>query len=500
MARRPGATALIADGYVHSFTAIDRESDRLACALQSAGIRRGDRVAVMLENSPELVVSLFGILKAGGVFVPVNPTMKAHKLAYILSQCGVSCLVVHSRIARVIVPALVAAPTVGAAIWIGGLPAGAPFGLAFEEVMQAPASPVATPGLIDADLGAIIYTSGTTGDPKGVMLTHRTMRNNAWAISTYLANVPDDVVVCALPMAFSYGLFQVLAGARVGYAVLIERSFAYPRDVMHRVAQYRVTGFPGVPAMFAAMVQVAPFDDLDLSHLRYLTNAAAPIAPAHIRRLQELFPQADIFSMYGLTECTRVSYLDPARLTDKISSVGTAMPNTEVYIVDEYGHRVPPGEVGELVVRGANVMRGYWGKPEETAERLRDGEISGEKVLHTGDQFRMDDEGLLYFVGRTDDMFMCRGEKISPKEIENVLYELEAVSEAAVVGVPDPVEGMAIKATVVPRDGVTLTDQQVRLHCRDRLETSRVPKLVEIRESLPKTESGKIKRSALSQA
>jgi long-chain acyl-CoA synthetase len=498
--RGPGRTALIANGKNWSFGKLDRDSDLIAGALQRAGIRRGDRVAVMLDNSPELVTSLFGALKAGAVFVPLNPTMKTAKLSYILGQCGVRCLVAHSRLSRVAAPALEASPSVDVTIWTGGVPSSAPLGLPFDEALTTSARGFEPPGTIDADLAAIIYTSGTTGDPKGVMLTHATLANNAWAISTYLENTPEDVVAGVLPMAFSYGLFQVLAAACVGYSVLIEQSFAYPNDVLRRMADHSVTGFPGVPAIFAAVLELAPFEDLDFSHLRYLTNAAAPLPPAHIRPLQELFPQSRFFSMYGLTECTRVSYLEPARLSDKIASVGKAMPNTEVYIVDDQGRRVPPGEVGELVVRGANVMRGYWGKPDETADRLRDGEIAGEKVLHTGDQFRMDEEGFLYFVGRTDDIFMCRGEKISPKEIENVLYELDGVSEAAVVGVPDPIDGMTIKATVVTRDDSTLTEQQVRRHCREHLESSRVPKFVEIRESMPKTESGKIKRSALAEA
>jgi acyl-CoA synthetase (AMP-forming)/AMP-acid ligase II len=253
---------------------------------------------------------------------------------------------------------------------------------------------------------------------------------------------------------------------------------------------------PGVPTIFATLLQLAPFD-ADLSTIRMVTNTAAALPPAHIDRLVKLFPQARIFSMYGLTECTRVSYLDPDRLSDKITSVGKAMPNTETYIVSPDGRRLPAGEVGELVVRGASVMRGYWGKPEETAKVLREGEIPGEIVLHTGDQFRADDEGFLYFVGRGDDVFKSKGEKISPKEIEHVLYEIEAVAEAAVVGVPDEIDGMAVKAVVAPRAGASLTEADVRKHCRARLESYMVPRHVEIRESLPKTDSGKIRKAAL---
>jgi acyl-coenzyme A synthetase/AMP-(fatty) acid ligase len=192
-----------------------------------------------------------------------------------------------------------------------------------------------------------------------------------------------------------------------------------------------------------------------------------------------------------------VSYLDPGRLDDKITSVGVAMPNTEVYVVDDDGRRVPPGVTGELVVRGASVMRGYWGKPDETDQMLREGEIAGEMVLHTGDQFTMDDEGFLYFVGRTDDVFKCKGEKISPKEVEHVLYELDDVAEAAVVGVPDELDGMAVKAVVALRPGTDLTPEHVRRHCRARLESYMVPRHVEVRDELPKTDSGKIRRAAL---
>ncbi len=495
--RHPDKTFLICDRQVRSFGQVDHDSDRLACDLQRAGIRRGDRVAVFMENSAELVVSVFGILKAGAVFVIINPTTKAKKLAYILNDCGVKAIVVHPALARVVGSVLWEAPSVSTVIWADQPEEGAPAGRLFAQILGEPHAGPTDPGLIDNDLCTIIYTSGSTGDPKGVMLTHRNMANTAWAISTYLGNVPEDVVICVLPLSFDYGLYQVITGARIGFSVVIEKSFAYPYQILKRMAEQRVTGLPGVPTIFATLLQMAPFEGLDLSSLRYISNTAAAFPPAHIRRLQELFPQATIFSMYGLTECTRVSYLDPARLDDKISSVGKAMPNEEVYVVGEHGERVGPGVIGELVIRGANVMRGYWGKPKETAERLREGDIPGEKVLYSGDLFRMDEEGFLYFVGRKDDVFKCKGEKVSPKEIENVLYEMESVAEAAVLGVEDPIDGTAIKVLVVPRNGTLLTEQHVRQHCRANLENYMVPKFIEIRDVLPKTESGKIKKSTL---
>jgi long-chain acyl-CoA synthetase len=498
--RRPDATALIAGDRHHSFAEIDGDAAALAHTLRARGVHRGDRVAVMADNSAEVVVALYAALKAGGVFVVVNPTTKADKLAFILADCQVTALVVHRRLARVARRALTEAPTVTTTVWIGGPPGDADVArdVAWDDAVAAGRGrPPEDPGVIDADLGALIYTSGSTGRPKGVMLTHRNLVHNAWSISTYLGLRDDDVIACLLPLAFDYGLFQVLMAARVGAAVLLETSFAYPRDVLDRMARHGVTVFPGVPTIWATLLPMAPFDGVDLAAVRMLTNTAAALPPAHIRRLGEAFPQARLFSMYGLTECTRVSYLDPDRLADKITSVGKAMPNTEVYVVDGRGHRLPPGETGELVVRGASVMRGYWGRPDATAACLRPGEIEGELVLHTGDQFRTDGEGFLYFVGRTDDVFKCRGEKISPKEIEHVLYELEAVAEAAVVGVPDEIDGTAVKAVVAARPGATLTEDAVRGHCRARLENYMVPRFVEVRDVLPKTDTGKIRKAAL---
>jgi amino acid adenylation domain-containing protein len=498
----PDRAALLVPGGALTFGQVSARSAALATWLQRSGVVRGDRVAIMADNCAELVVALWAVLRAGGVFVVVNPTTKADKLAYVLDDCSVRAIVAQGRLARTVLPALDDAPSVSTVVWVGGVPP-QPGGregdvehVGYDEALATPGEPT-DPGLIDADLAGLVYTSGSTGHPKGVMLTHRNLVHNSWSISTYLGLRDDDVITCLLPLSFDYGLFQIFMAARVGCTVVLERSFAYPRDVLERLAETRTTVLPGVPTIFATVLQMTPFDDVDLSSVRMLTNTAAALPPAHIERLRKAFPGAEVFCMYGLTECTRVSYLDPARLDDKMGSVGKAMPNTETYIVDDHGERAGPGEEGELVVRGASVMRGYWGKPEATAACLRDGEIEGEKVLHTGDRFWADDDGFLYFVGRRDDVFKCRGEKISPKEIEHVLYELEDVGEAAVVGVPDEIDGSAVKVVVAPRPGATLTEELIRRHCRTRLENYMVPRHVEVRESLPKTDSGKIRKAAL---
>ncbi len=349
---------------------------------------------------------------------------------------------------------------------------------------------------IDMDLAALVYTSGSTGRPKGVMLTHANMVAAATSIAQYLGITADEVILNVLPLSFDYGMYQVLMAFKVGARVVLERSFAYPAAVLGRIAQERVTGFPIVPTLSAMLLQM-DLKRFDLSSLRYVTNTGAALPASHIAGLRRLLPGARIFSMYGLTECKRVAYLPPEEIDARPGSVGKAMPNEEVWIVDERGRRLGPGAVGELVVRGANVMKGYWGMPEETDRVLRPGAYPWEKVLYTGDLFRTDDEGYLYYVGRRDEMIKSRGEKVSPREVEEVLHGLTGVAEAAVVGVPDRILGHAVKAVVVLRRGAVLTVQDVLRHCRARLEDFMVPATVEFRATLPKTATGKVARQLL---
>jgi long-chain acyl-CoA synthetase len=249
--------------------------------------------------------------------------------------------------------------------------------------------------------------------------------------------------------------------------------------------------------MAAVMLQHSRLEPGAFAHLRYITSTAAALPPAHVARLQKLFPHVKLYSMYGLAECKRCTFMPPDELWRRPSSVGVPMPNTEAFVIDENGERAAPGVVGELVVRGAHVMKGYWEDAAATARVLRPGPHPWEKVLHTGDLFRADADGYLYFVGRKDDIIKSRGEKVSPKEVENVLYALAGVREAAVVGVPDPILGMAIKAIVVAAPDAGLEATDVIRHCRRHLEDFMVPKFLEFRDELPKTESGKISRRRL---
>ena len=495
-ARLAGKTALVCQGERFTYAEVEARVASLATALSSAGVRRGDRVILFLDNGIELVAGVYAVLRLGAVFVPVNPLTKREKLAYLLDDTRASAMVTHRALSRAWREALAPNASVRACFVAGSegeeLPARCQ-PLRFDP----PQAPAPEPATIDQDLAALIYTSGSTGDPKGVMLTHLNMVSSARSVSGYLGMREDDVVICVLPLAFDYGLYQLLMSFRVGATLVLERSFAFPVKILEVMARERVTIFPGVPTVFALLMDLSTLRDHDLSSLRLISNTAAALPEDHIRRLRALFPHATLFSMYGLTECKRVTFLPPDQLDVRPTSVGRGMPNEEVWLVDDAGRRLPEGRSGELVIRGSNVMRGYWQKPRETAERLKPGESPGEVLLHSGDIFRTDEEGWLYFVARKDDIIKSRGEKVSPREVENAICSLEGVREAAVIGVHDELLGEAIKAYVVLREGASLNGRDVIRHCLGHLEDFMAPKHVEFVRELPKTDNGKVRKAAL---
>lgn len=493
----PDKVALVFEGTRLTYADIDRLATELAASLQQRGVNRGDRVASFLDNGVEAVVSLYAALKCGAVFMPVNPLTKRDKLSYLLNDSCASALIAHAALKGEFEDALSQNQTVHTCFVAGAR--GAPLPID-PRCLPYPTQSYATlsvPALIDQDLAGIIYTSGSTGDAKGVMLTHLNMVSAARSISTYLELQHDDRIVCVLPLAFDYGLYQVLMAFLIGATVVLERSFSFPVKVLETMVSEQVTVFPGVPTVFSLLMNLKTLRDYQLPHLRKITNTAAALSEEHIRQLRNLFPQAQLYSMYGLTECKRVTYLPPDQLDIRPTSVGRGMPNEEVWLVDEAGRRLPFGATGELVIRGSNVMRGYWGKPEETAKRLKPGPIAGEMVLHSGDIFRTDSEGWLYFVARKDDIIKSRGEKVSPREVENVLYGMPGILEAAVVGVPDPVLGEAVKAFITLKAGVVLSERDVIKYCLSKLESFMAPKHVTFVDELPKTDTGKIKKTGL---
>jgi len=497
VAQKPDKVALVCGSHAYTYAQLAQRAAQLAVELQRRGVARGDRVALFLDNGIELVAGVFAALAAGAVFMPVNPLTKADKLAYMLNDSRATALVTSASLASVYEGALALNRSVLSCIVAGHGEGRDPRIVRCPEPMTDNSMAPEDPGLIDQDLASIIYTSGSTGDPKGVMLTHLNMVSAARSVSTYLGLRHDDVIICVLPLAFDYGLYQLLMSVKVGATLVLERSFTFPIKVLERMVQHKVSVFPGVPTIFSMLMNIDALSSFDLHALRMITNTAAALSEEHIRQLRGLFPQAQLFSMYGLTECKRVTYLPPDQLDIRPTSVGRGMPNEEVWLVDESGRRLPNGSTGELVIRGSNVMRGYWEKPEETAKRLKAGPIPGEMILHSGDIFRTDEEGYLYFVARKDDIIKSRGEKVSPREVENALYALEGVYEAAVVGVADPLLGQAVKAFVVLKQGYRYSERDVIKHCIGRLENFMAPKHVEFVDALPKTDTGKIKKTGL---
>jgi long-chain acyl-CoA synthetase len=493
--RLPDKVAIICEQKRLTYSEIDGMANCLANAMLDRGVQRGDRVAIYLNNSVEAVVSIFAALKTGAVFVPVNPTTKRDKLAYILNNCRASGLLIDGRRQSLLDELLGEVQSLKFGVLCGHSAALEGSSLSFDAVQANGADQRPPRTNIDLDLACLIYTSGTTGDPKGVMSDHSNVVFAASSISSYLENVESDIVINVLPLSFDYGLYQLLMAFKFGGTLVLERSFTYPAQVLSLMAKERVTGFPGVPTIYAILLQME-ISAFDLSSLRYLTNTASALPPSHILQLRDKFPWARLYSMYGLTETKRTLYLPPEQLDARPGSVGIAIPGTEVWIEDELGNRLGPGAVGELVVRGRHVMRGYWEAPQATAQRYRPGSVPGERLCYTGDLFRLDEEGYLYFVGRKDDIIKSRGEKVAPKEVENVLYAIPGVVEAAVIGVPDPVLGQAVKAILVV-ESVQLSEAQVLAYCRSHLEDFMVPKMVEFRSELPKTDSGKIKKTDL---
>ena len=490
-------SALVAGDHELSYGGLFDRASRLARGLQELGLERGARVVIQMENSWQCATSIYGVLLAGGVFVVVNAQTKSDKLGFLLGDSEASFLLTDEHLVPNLaavgreLPELQAVVCTGSPTTVPGWPL-----VSWEELVTRCEPRPAASRAIPVDLASLIYTSGSTRDPKGVMMTHQSMVFTTQSVSEYLRLGRDDRILNVLPLAFDYGLYQLLMAAELEASVVLERSFSFPAKVIERVAELEVTVFPGVPTIFARLLAQASESALVLPSVRTVTNTAAALPPDRVSGLRKIFPNALVFLMYGLTECKRVSYLEPELSDRKARSVGKAIPGTEAFVLLDDGRPAGPGETGILYVRGPHVMAGYWRQPELSADLLRPGSVPGERVLCTQDRFKTDDEGFLYFVGRSDDIIKSAGQKVNPLEVEDALYAIPGVREAAVVGVPDTVLGEAIHAYVAC-DDETLTEAAIRRACRARLEGFMVPRRVSILDTLPKTSSGKIRRASL---
>ena len=503
--RFPDKEALVYQRNRLSYADLAVEIDSVRKSLLALGLDRGERVAVYLEKRIEAVTSLFGAAAARGVFVPVNPLLKPEQVAYILRDCNVRILVTSAERLKLLIEVLPQCHDLHAVIVTDGAegPLSVP-GLTVVSWKDAGTTckPERVSPVTDTDMAAILYTSGSTGKPKGVVLSHRNLVAGAVSVSQYLKNSPDDRILSVLPLSFDYGLSQLTTAFRVG-ATGVLMNYLLPRDIIDALKEEKITGLAAVPPLWIQLAQLNWPKDIPL---RYITNSGGAMPGATLDLLRSALPNTAVFLMYGLTEAFRSTFLPPEEVDTRPDSIGKAIPNAEVLVVREDGSACAPGEPGELVHRGPLVSMGYWNDKEKTAERFKPapcrepGLTIPELAVWSGDTVRMDEEGFLYFIGRRDEMIKTSGYRVSPTEVEEVVYGTELVGEVAAVGVPHPVLGHAIVLIATPRPGLRPDDDALLAACKTHLPAFMLPSRIEYREgSLPRNPNGKIDRKHLAQ-
>ena len=494
-------TAIIVKEQEYSFKQLKENAEKFARYLISAGIKKGDRIAIYMDNSWQSIVSIYGTTLPGGVFLVINPQTKADKLKYILNDCAAKILISSSTLKNELNRALEDTKDLQEVIITGDITIINEFPhlkvTNFDNGIQNDFTDVVFPNIIPNDLAALIYTSGSTGFPKGVMMTHQSMVFTCWSLVEYLRLSENDRIMLILPLAFDYGLYQLLMSVTIGGTLIVEQSFIFTASIYKNIRKYRPTVFPGVPTVYAMMITANKENGLSFDSIEKITNTAALLPAEFIPELKKIFPNALIFKMYGLTECKRVCYLEPELLDLKPNSVGKAIPGTEVFLLSPDGNPVPAGEAGILHIRGPHVMAGYLNKKELSEEMLKDGKLPGEKILCSNDWFKMDEEGFLYFQGRNDDIIKTRGEKVSPVEIENLIYKIHGVKEVAVLGVPDVIMGESIIVYATLYDSIQLTEKEIQRECMKHLESFMIPQKIIFLPEMPKSTNGKIDKKEL---
>lgn len=475
----PTKTAIVYQKERISYSELDKRSDQCCYFLLDSGLRKGDRVALFLENSVNYVVAYFGILKAGGVVVPLNTQFVRRELESLLNDFTPKFVFTdsahQSAFKGLIDPMFIL--TEGDCSRLGEHNATILRGL----------SPVLSPN----DLAMIIYTSGTTGKPKGVMLTHANLSANASSIVDYLHLKHTDSMMVILPFYYSYGNSLLTTHIKVGATLVLDNRFIFPNVVLDLMEKEQVTGFAGVPSHFAILLRKSALRKYTLKSLRYVTQAGGGMPTSMIEEFTQTVPHVKFFVMYGQTEASaRLTYLNPAFLKEKLGSIGKAIPGVRITVRNEQGEEVKAGEIGEIVAQGKNIMSGYWNAPDETAKVLKN------QGLWTGDLAKVDEDGFIYMVSRKKEMIKSGANRISPLEIEDVVCRMPGIVECAAVGIPDDILGEAIKLCIV-RNGVPFTENELLIFCKKNLASFKQPKAVEFFESLPKTNTGKIKRSEL---
>ena len=495
--QHPDAVALEHGDVVLTYGDVESGANRVAARLRDLGVARGDRVGLLADNGSTYVEGFFGILKAGACCVSLNGANKGRTTAALLVDSGaVGLVTMGTRVARDLPVIGHGAPDLRFVITDRANPAWelpASLRVLTSDDVAAARPERVTSDLDLDDLCAILYTSGSTGLPRGATLRHRNLAANTQQILAYLHLTADDSVLSVLPFHYSFGNSLLLTHFAVGGRVVVDNRFAYPSVVVETLEKSSVTGFSGVPSNFAILAAKTDFLRRRWPDLRYLTQAGGSMTPALTRRLlDELPPHIRLFVMYGQTEASaRLSYVPPERLREKLGSIGIAIPGVTLTICDEGGRECALGEVGEVVAAGENLMLGYWNDPAETALVLKD------DGLHTGDLGRKDDDGFIFLVDRIKNMIKVGANRVSPREIEDVIAEVPGVAEVCVAGVPDELLGEAVEAFVVVMPGADVAADAILARCHDELAVYKVPRGVHFLDGLPKSAAGKVRRSDL---
>jgi acyl-CoA ligase (AMP-forming) (exosortase A-associated) len=511
--RTPDAPALTYGDRTLRYSELHSQTQAFAAGLMALGLPRSSRVGIYLEKRFETVVASFGAPAAGGVFVPLNPLLKAEQVGFILNDCDVQVLVTSPERLPALLPVLAQCPALRHVVLTdaSAAPANLPVGVSLHiwaDLLATPAGQSATVPhrVIDTDMTAILYTSGSTGRPKGVVLSHRNMVAGAKSVASYLGNRASDTLLAALPLSFDAGFSQLTTAFHTGARVVL-LNFLMPRDVLKAMEREKVTGLTVVPPLYIQLTQLE-WPAAIGEHLRYFANTGGRMPGETLALLRKKVPLAQPFLMYGLTEAFRSTYLPPSEVDRRPDSIGKAIPNAEILVLREDGTPCDADEPGELVHRGALVGLGYWNDAEKTAERYRllPGRPGGlqlpEYAVFSGDTVRKDAEGFLYFIGRRDEMMKTSGYRVSPTEVEEVLYATQRVGECVAFGVDNPSLGQAIQVIVTPVAGQTTVDTAALLaDCKKRMPAYMVPAGFEVAPGpLPRNPNGKIDRKLLSTA
>jgi len=471
-----------------TFGELDGITNKFARALQSLGIKKGDRVCIFMQNSPEFIMAHFGILKAGAVTVPLNMMYRRHELRQMVNDSEAVAMVTTGANLPYVLEVRENLKTLKDLVVVSDAPHSGC--LSFYDLINKESDSPLPPQNADEDIGVICYTSGTTGLAKGAMITHANFIANIRTLTELWELSESDKLLMSLPMFHVHGLGIVVHGmAYCGYSMVLLERFE-GQKVISEISKNKCTVFMGVPTMYIKLLEVDVKRE-DVSSIRLWTVGSAPMPVDALNKFRERYG-ADILERYGMTETAVVITSNPLRGKRKPGSVGLPLPGVEVKIVDDDGNEVPTNEVGEIAVKGPSVMKGYWNKPAETEEAFKGG------WFHTGDLGKLDEEGYLHIVGRKKEMIIASGFKVFPREVEEVIHTYPKVKEVAVVGLPDPVRGESVKAFVVLKDAMTATPQELDEYCRKNLAAFKVPRTYEFVPSIPRTPSGKILNRMLS--